>query len=107
MTGPAASEKKTPAAKAKGLAGSQTLVRGLDVLEAVAYGNGPERVLVTLGCSGWSPGQLEGEIGRNGWLTVKADPAIIFELPVEERFTAALALLGIDPVMLSGDAGRA
>jgi putative transcriptional regulator len=40
-------------------------------------------VLVTLGCSGWSPGQLEGEIGRNGWLTVKADPAIIFELPVE------------------------
>ncbi|MBG7620196.1 YqgE/AlgH family protein [Herbaspirillum sp. AP02] len=83
------------------------LTTSKDVLEAVAHGNGPERVLITLGCSGWSPGQLEGEIGRNGWLTVKADPAIIFELPVEERFTAALALLGIDPVMLSGDAGRA
>ena len=83
------------------------LTTSKDVLEAVAHGNGPERVLVTLGCSGWSPGQLEGEIGRNGWLTVKADPAIIFELPVEQRFTAALALLGIDPVMLSGDAGRA
>ncbi|WP_171941091.1 YqgE/AlgH family protein [Herbaspirillum rubrisubalbicans] len=83
------------------------LTTSKDVLEAVAHGNGPERVLVTLGCSGWSPGQLEGEIARNGWLTVKADPAIIFELPVEQRFTAALALLGIDPVMLSGDAGRA
>ncbi len=83
------------------------LTTSKDVLEAVAHGNGPDRVLVTLGCSGWSPGQLEGEIGRNGWLTVKADPSIIFELPVEERFTAALALLGIDPVMLSGDAGRA
>ncbi len=83
------------------------LTTSKDVLEAVAHGNGPDRVLVTLGCSGWSPGQLEGEIGRNGWLTVKADPSIIFELPVEQRFTAALALLGIDPVMLSGDAGRA
>ncbi|MCA1324333.1 YqgE/AlgH family protein [Herbaspirillum sp. alder98] len=83
------------------------LTTSKDVLEAVAQGDGPERVLVTLGCSGWSPGQLEQELGRNGWLTVKADPAIIFELPVEQRFTAALALLGIDPVMLSGDAGRA
>ncbi|WDZ96582.1 YqgE/AlgH family protein [Herbaspirillum sp. WKF16] len=83
------------------------LTTSKDVLEAVATGNGPQRVLVTLGCSGWSAGQLEGELGRNGWLTVKADPAIIFELPVEQRFTAALALLGIDPVMLSGDAGRA
>ncbi|KAF1037176.1 MAG: hypothetical protein GAK35_03955 [Herbaspirillum frisingense] len=83
------------------------LTTSKDVLEAVAHGNGPERVLVSLGCSGWSAGQLEDELGRNGWLTVKADPAIIFELPVAERFTAALALLGIDPVMLSGDAGRA
>ncbi|WP_343583183.1 YqgE/AlgH family protein [Herbaspirillum sp.] len=83
------------------------LTTSKDVLEAVAHGNGPARVLVSLGCSGWSAGQLEDELGRNGWLTVKADPAIIFELPVEERFTAALALLGIDPVMLSGDAGRA
>ncbi|NUU03215.1 YqgE/AlgH family protein [Herbaspirillum robiniae] len=83
------------------------LTTSKDVLEAVAHGNGPERVLVSLGCSGWSAGQLEDELGRNGWLTVKADPAIIFEMPVAERFTAALALLGIDPVMLSGDAGRA
>ncbi|MBP0598396.1 YqgE/AlgH family protein [Herbaspirillum sp. LeCh32-8] len=84
-----------------------SLTTSKDVLEAVAHGDGPQRVLVSLGCSGWSAGQLEDELGRNGWLTVKADPAIIFEMPVEERFTAALALLGIDPVMLSGDAGRA
>ncbi|MCW5296881.1 YqgE/AlgH family protein [Herbaspirillum lusitanum] len=84
-----------------------SLTTSKDVLEAVAHGDGPEQVLVSLGCSGWSAGQLEEELGRNGWLTVKADPAIIFDLPVEQRFTAALALLGIDPVMLSGDFGRA
>eukprot|EP01037_Dinobryon_pediforme_P022315 gene22315-23437_t len=79
------------------------LTTSKDVLEAVANGDGPSQVLVSLGCSGWSAGQLEGELARNGWLTVKADPAIIFDLPVEQRFTAALALLGIDPIMLSGD----
>ncbi len=84
-----------------------SLTTSKDVLEAVAHGDGPQQVLVSLGCAGWSAGQLEAELGRNGWLTVKADPQIIFNLPVEQRFTAALALLGIDPVMLSGDFGRA
>jgi putative transcriptional regulator len=83
------------------------LTTSKDVLEAVASGNGPQQVLVTLGCSGWSAGQLEQEITRNGWLTVPADPAIIFNLPVEERFAAALKLLGIDSMMLSGEAGHA
>jgi putative transcriptional regulator len=78
-----------------------------DVLEAVAVGDGPRRLLVTLGCSGWSAGQLEEEIARNGWLTVRADPAIIFDTPIEERFVAAMKLLGIDPMMLTGDAGHA
>jgi putative transcriptional regulator len=50
---------------------------------------------------------LEEEIARNGWLTVRADPAIVFDLPVEERFAAAMNLLGIDPMMLSGEAGHA
>jgi putative transcriptional regulator len=77
------------------------------VLEAVAGGDGPKRILVSLGCSGWSAGQLEEEIGRNGWLTVRADPAIIFDLPIEDRFFAAMKLLGIDPMMLTGDAGHA
>lgn len=83
------------------------LTTSKDVLEAVAVGNGPPRMLVTLGCSGWSAGQLEQEIGRNDWLTVRADPSIIFDLPIEERFTAAMKLLGIDPMMLTGDAGHA
>ncbi|GAA4023885.1 YqgE/AlgH family protein [Actimicrobium antarcticum] len=78
-----------------------------DVLEAVASGSGPDHVLVTLGCSGWSAGQLEDEIIRNGWLTVRADPAIIFDMPVEQRFTAAIRLLGIDPNMLTSEAGHA
>ncbi|HZS80688.1 MAG TPA: YqgE/AlgH family protein [Herbaspirillum sp.] len=84
-----------------------SLTTSKDVLEAVAHGDGPRQILVSLGCSGWSAGQLEEELVRNGWLTVKADPSIIFGLPVEQRFTAALALLGIDPVMLSNDFGRA
>nr|WP_328804857.1 YqgE/AlgH family protein [Noviherbaspirillum galbum] len=83
------------------------LTTSKDVLEAVAAGDGPGRLLVTLGCSGWSAGQLEQEIVNNGWLTVRADPAILFDLPVEERFVAAMKLLGIDPMMLAGDAGHA
>jgi len=83
------------------------LTTSKDVLEAVATGDGPKRLLVSLGCSGWSAGQLEEEIVRNGWLTVRADPAIIFDLPIEARFDAAMRLLGIDPMMLAGDAGHA
>jgi putative transcriptional regulator len=78
-----------------------------DVLEALSGGAGPKRLLVTLGCSGWSAGQLEDELGRNGWLTVDADPAIIFDTPVEQRYSRALALLGVDPRMLSQEAGHA
>nr|WP_150118632.1 YqgE/AlgH family protein [Collimonas fungivorans] len=78
-----------------------------DVLEEVAHGSGPQRILVSLGCSGWSAGQLESEIVHNGWLTVAADPAIIFELPIAERFAAAVNLLGISPYMLTAESGRA
>ncbi|MBV6320298.1 YqgE/AlgH family protein [Duganella violaceipulchra] len=79
----------------------------IDVLEAVAAGDGPPRMLVSIGYSGWSPGQLEDEISRNGWLTVGADPEILFNLPIEERYTAAMRLLGIDPLMLTSEAGHA
>jgi putative transcriptional regulator len=70
-------------------------------------GNGPRRVLVTLGYSGWATGQLEDELGRNGWLNVDAAPEIIFDTPIEKRYERALALLGIDPRMLSQEAGHA
>jgi putative transcriptional regulator len=79
----------------------------IDVLEAVAAGDGPQRMLVSIGYSGWSPGQLEDEIGRNGWLTVGADARVLFDLPIEERYTAAIRLLGIDPLMLASEAGHA
>jgi putative transcriptional regulator len=82
------------------------LTTSKDILEAVASGEGPQQFLVSLGCSGWSAGQLEQEIVKNGWLTVRADPSIIFEMPIAERFTAAIKLLGIDPMMLTGDAGH-
>jgi putative transcriptional regulator len=87
--------------------GGLDMTTSKDVLEDLANGSGPARILVTLGYSGWSAGQLEDELGRNGWLTVDADPAIIFDTPVEQRYERALSLLGIDPRMLSQEAGHA
>ncbi|MES2024769.1 MAG: YqgE/AlgH family protein [Pseudomonadota bacterium] len=83
------------------------LTTSKDILAAVALGAGPQRLLISLGCSGWGAGQLEDEIIRNGWLTVRADPTILFDMPLEQRFVAAIKLLGIDPMMLSGEAGHA
>lgn len=87
--------------------GDLEMTTSKDVLEALSHGAGPRRILVTLGYSGWGAGQLEDELGRNGWLTVHAAPEIIFDTPVSQRYDKALALLGIDPRMLSGEAGHA
>ena len=87
--------------------GGLEMTTSKDVLEAVASGKGPQRFLLTLGHAGWGAGQLEDEISKNGWLTVQADPKIVFDVPAEERFEAALALLGISSSMLSGEAGHA
>ena len=87
--------------------GGLDMTTSKDVLEALADGSGPHRVLITLGYSGWDAGQLEDELGRNGWLNVDADPAVIFDTPVEKRYDRALSLLGIDPRMLSQEAGHA
>ena len=87
--------------------GGLEMTTSRDVLEAMAHGAGPKKVLVTLGYSGWQAGQLEDELGRNGWLTVDADPAVIFDTPVEARYERALSLLGFDPRMLSQEAGHA
>lgn len=83
------------------------LTTSRDVLEAVARGEGPEKFIVTLGYSGWSAGQLEDELRQNAWLTVEASEAIIFDLPAEERLTAAMGLLGLDFAKLSDEAGHA
>ena len=87
--------------------GQLALTTSRDVLQAVAQGNGPEKLLVTLGYSGWGAGQLESEIAQNAWLTVPASAEVIFATPPEDRYAAALKLLGIDPAMLSGVAGHA
>jgi putative transcriptional regulator len=87
--------------------GQLEMTTSKDVLEALSHGAGPKKILVTLGYSGWTAGQLEDEIGRNGWLTVDAQPEVIFDTPVEQRYDRALQLLGIDPRMLSQDAGHA
>ena len=87
--------------------GGLEMTTSKDVLEALANGAGPKKVLVTLGYSGWGAGQLEDEIGRNGWINVSAEPGIIFDTPVEQRYERALSLLGVDPRMLSPEAGHA
>ena len=78
-----------------------------DVLAALGRGRGPEPVLVALGYAGWGRGQLEVELGSNTWLTVPANPAIIFETPCEQRWTAALGLPGVDIRRITQYAGHA
>ena len=87
--------------------GRLALTTSRDVLEAVAHGNGPKQMFVTLGYAGWGAGQLENELTQNAWLTVAAQENIIFDTPPQDRYQAALKLLGIDPVMLTGAAGHA
>jgi len=87
--------------------GGLDMTTSKDVLEALSIGAGPKKILVTLGYSGWGAGQLEDELGRNGWLTVDAQPEVIFDTPIEQRYDRALALLGFDPRMLSQEAGHA
>lgn len=78
-----------------------------DVLEMLASGEAPERLLLSIGYAGWDTGQLEQEISDNGWLTVLADPSILFDTPLDERFNASMRLLGFDPLMLTSEAGHA
>jgi putative transcriptional regulator len=83
------------------------LTTSRDILAAVATGTGPRRALLALGYAGWGAGQLENEIRENSWLTVEANPDVLFDLPVESRWAAAARLVGIDITRLSGEAGRA
>ncbi len=79
----------------------------LDVLEDIANGDGPADALLALGYAGWGPGQLQDEILQNGWLTADADQALVFNKDDDGKWSAALATLGVDALMLSADAGRA
>ncbi|MEK9904873.1 MAG: YqgE/AlgH family protein, partial [Rhodospirillales bacterium] len=79
----------------------------VDILKAIAAGNGPKNHIFALGYSGWAPGQLEDEIKQNGWLVVDADPELVFGPELEEKWDQALAKIGIDPGKLSSQSGSA
>ncbi len=83
------------------------LTATLDVLKALADGSGPTKALLALGYSGWGPGQLEGEIQNNGWLHCDADDLLVFDGTLDDRYDQALAKIGVDPALLSSDAGHA
>ena len=87
--------------------GGLEMTTSKDVLEALSTGYGPRKVFISLGYSSWGQGQLESEISDNSWLTVAADPAVIFDTPVEQRYDKALMLLGLQSWMLSPEAGHA
>ena len=86
--------------------GGLEMTTSKDVLEALSTGYGPRKVFISLGYSSWGQGQLESEISDNSWLTVAADPAVIFDTPVEQRYDKALLLLGLQSWMLSPEAGH-
>jgi putative transcriptional regulator len=89
------------------ITGDTALTTSRDILEAVANGTGPEKLLLTLGYAGWSAGQLEQEMGLNAWLTVKASDAVIFDTPDSNKLNAAMGLLGLNFASLSEGAGHA
>ena len=83
------------------------LTATIDILKAIAGGRGPNRALLALGYSGWSPGQLESEIRANGWLNCPADMDLIFDGDLENKYSRAMAKIGIDLSHLVSDAGHA
>jgi putative transcriptional regulator len=74
----------------------------MQVLEDIAKGKGPESYLMVLGYAGWGPGQLDDEIREGAWIAVDLDPSLVFETPIEDRWSAALGKLGIDPARVAG-----
>ena len=79
----------------------------IDVLRAIAEGRGPSKWIVALGYAGWGDGQLDEEMTRHGWFAAKADPAMLFETPTDERWAAAFRAEGIDPRLLASETGAA
>jgi putative transcriptional regulator len=89
------------------VSGGLALTATLDILRDMASGKGPRNCLLALGYAGWGPGQLDGELQENGWLSVSADEALVFDDNLGNKWDRAIAKLGISPFQLSGDAGHA
>jgi putative transcriptional regulator len=83
------------------------LTATLDILKAIARGNGPAKAILALGYAGWAPGQLEAELHNNGWLHCSADRELIFGADIASKYERALQKIGIRPGMLSSDIGHA
>jgi putative transcriptional regulator len=83
------------------------LTATIDILKAIAKGEGPRHAILALGYAGWAPGQLENEIQENGWLHCDADADLVFGDELEDKYARALRKIGIDPGMLSNEAGHA
>ena len=83
------------------------LTTSRDVLEAMARGEGPAQATVALGCAGWGGGQLEQELVEDSWLLVPVAPAIVFDLPLEQRWQAAAGSIGVDLVNVASHSGHA
>lgn len=83
------------------------LTMSQDIIAAIANDDGPTDFLICLGYAGWGAGQLEGELAANAWLNGPADPAIIFDVPIEQRWTASAEHLGVELKNLSTDVGHA
>jgi putative transcriptional regulator len=83
------------------------LTATLDIVRAISRGRGPERGLMMLGYAGWGAGQIENEIGANGWLSCPAQEELIFDTNLDSKYERALALMGVTPAMLSAEAGHA
>jgi len=89
------------------ITGNLAMSNTMDILQAIAKGNGPLSYIIALGCAGWGPGQLESEIKENSWLTCSVSEDIIFQLPTEIRWEESVRKMGIDPALLSSKAGHA
>ena len=85
---------------------SVSLTATVDVLRAIASGDGPSRAMMALGYAGWDPGQLENEIQHNGWLHCPADPALVFDHEISTKYARALRSIGVELGQLSSFAGH-
>ena len=84
-----------------------SLTATVDILKAMATGRGPGRAILALGYAGWRAGQLESEITANGWLHCPADPELLFDCALDQKYERALSKIGIDPSHLVSVAGHA
>lgn len=90
-----------------GITDEIALTTSRDILAAIGHNEGPKKYLIALGYAGWGPGQLEEELAQNAWLNGPATPEILFDLPLDARWGAAAAKLGVDLNLLSNEIGHA